>query len=256
MTMHNKVLFVLFSLSSLTVTTMGRVIPKDTRLDEFQRYYNLLEDERVKQDKALDFIHRQLEDTALYTADQFQSNVEGLIGSHLQRSYFRGQMVEYIPLDPVLDTDGLEYLEVVGRRYTEETLHSARELKSLAIEVPDAVYHAQQIESNQAKITALEDLLLKVALPHAQTSSEKALSIEDFLGAEDLSIQAKEFDDSPMSFEEFVRAFKEEKVETKETEYSMITTSRISESDGEILQSTSETIVDISTTETVTTTWG
>lgn len=122
MTMYNKVLFVSLSLASLAVTTMGMAIPKNTRLDEFQRYYNLLEEERVKQDEALDFIHRQLEDTALYTADQFQSIVEELIGSHLQRTYFRGQMIEYIPLDPVLDTDGLEYLEAIGRRYTEETL--------------------------------------------------------------------------------------------------------------------------------------
>lgn len=253
-------MFVLFSLSSLAVTTMCLAIPKETRLDEVQRYYNLLVNERVKEAEALDFIHRQLE-TTWYTADEFQSIVEGLIESHLRRNYLREQMIEYIPLDPVLETDGLEYLEVVGRRYTEETLHSARELKSSTIEVSDAMHHAQQIESNQDKFTALENLLLKVALPR-ETSPADGPTIDNFMGTEDLDVQEKEFDSSPASFEEILKAYteetahvKEETTQVKETEYSMITTSRISESDGEIFESTSETIVDISTTETVTTTW-
>ncbi|KAH9824965.1 secreted protein [Melampsora americana] len=255
MTLHKKVLFVLFSLSSLAITTKGLSIPKDTRLDEVKRYYNLLKDERVKEGEALKSIGRQLEDAALYTADQFQSIVEGLIESHLRRNYFREQMVEYIPSDPLMDTNGLEYFEVVGRRYTEETVHSARELKSPAIEAHNAVYHAKQIESNQAKFTALEDLLLKVALPRAQTSPEDDLNVDDLLAMKNWGIQEKESDDSPMLFEEFSQSFKDEKVQTKETEYSTIITSRISEIDGEILDSTSERIVEISATETVTTTW-
>ncbi|KAG0138873.1 hypothetical protein CROQUDRAFT_70398 [Cronartium quercuum f. sp. fusiforme G11] len=255
-------LIVSFSLASVA---MSLVIPnsgtKSSSSRAIQKLYGAFDKEMYLQKTSIDKIRLYLIGSDENTSEDFEDVTEELIDSQLRRTLYRNKMIEYVPVDNIIDTSGIEYLAAVGSRYMDEVIHNARELKSLDDDEDASSQSSlglinilEKIKKTQTKLEALDNLLFTIAIPDSdqfiigeekiskKNNHNLGTNVSDF---KDIQVPAYK-DEDDIGLEEFMEDKKFETIETSQTESSVISTS--TRSNGESTETVSETIIDRSVT--------
>ncbi|KAG0150099.1 hypothetical protein CROQUDRAFT_668781 [Cronartium quercuum f. sp. fusiforme G11] len=215
----------------------------------FRTLYNDFEKEINFQNNLIDTMSSYLIESSVITSKEFDESSRDLVNSQLRRGLYRIKMVDYVPLDKVVDNQITDSLLTFGSRYTEEIIHSARELKTQNEKDPGDIILSlellEKIKEIQSKLEAVDKLMFTISIPDFQ----KNIAGEEFLNIENFKIDYLATKNDMVSVEkdkvEFMESDDDNKgvqtFETSETESSVIRTSTTSVLDS--TETVSETII-------------